>query len=359
MSSNKKVVPSESLQIIIPECGSCKRTISKNIIKCNVCEKVYHPGCANKIKKCCDEDFATPSGINAGGISPMSDCSNKNISNESTHHDLLLKIIFELESKNALLLENNSLLKYKISSLERDIVNNKIVVDNLNEKLARNINIHKKVSISSPAVRSPARNYPSTTENVDVGSAIDTVTVDPCSADASRASSSNVADAKMNTLSRNNKFKQRNPTNSATEDTHSRKHVSIPNSNIIREPSNTKTSEDWSVVRHRRPGQRRRALVLGSCSENTTVEGIEKLKIFHVSNLKPETTVESLNDFLKVKFSSVRCEKLTSKYPENYSSFKVFISSSEYDKALDGTNWPNRASIHHFFQPRKNNPPTD
>lgn len=119
MSSSRKVGSSESLQISIPECGICKRTIIKNVVKCKICNKVYHPGCANRIKKCCDEVIASgQSEPNTCEVSPISDTVGRSITNESSHQELLLKIIMELEAKNSLLIENNSLLKYKISSLE-------------------------------------------------------------------------------------------------------------------------------------------------------------------------------------------------------------------------------------------------
>lgn len=39
-------------------------------------------------------------------------------------------------------------------------------------------------------------------------------------------------------------------------------------------------------------------LVVGQCSEPTTVQGIEKLKAFHVSRLSPSTTIEDLQGFI-------------------------------------------------------------
>ncbi|KAK9882620.1 hypothetical protein WA026_016683 [Henosepilachna vigintioctopunctata] len=93
----------------------------------------------------------------------------------------------------------------------------------------------------------------------------------------------------------------------------------------------------------------RKTLVVGTDSGAADVEGLDKFKAFHVSNLKPETNVESLQNFLKNKFSKVKCEKLTSRYPDSYASYKVLIPSSEYSKALDTSSWPNKVTVNHFF----------
>lgn len=107
-SSNKK---SESLQVFIPDCGCCKRTIVKNSLKCNACTKVFHSSSAVKTKRCCDEGIATPGDLCSNDASPMSDITIKNLSNIPTHQELILKVIPEFEAKNSILIENNSPLK--------------------------------------------------------------------------------------------------------------------------------------------------------------------------------------------------------------------------------------------------------
>lgn len=104
----------------------------------------------------------------------------------------------------------------------------------------------------------------------------------------------------------------------------------------------------------RKPIRKRKgALVVGSSTGSTSVEGLDRFKAFHVSNLRPDTTEDNLKNFLKKNFSNVICEKLVSRYPEEYASFKVLIPRSEYEKALDSENWPNKVNVHHFFHRRK------
>lgn len=99
-----------------------------------------------------------------------------------------------------------------------------------------------------------------------------------------------------------------------------------------------------------------RTLVIGENTLSTSVQGIERLRPLHVTNLRPNTTAEDLMSFLRQNFSdNVRCETLKSRFPDNYSSFKVMIPASEYDKALIPSSWPHHANVRQFFRPRVSN----
>lgn len=352
MSSNKKEVSSESLRLIIPECACCKRTIVKNTTKCNSCHKSYHPGCANKIKKCCDYDFSSSTDYNAGNSSPMSDITDKsNITSESTHQQLLMKIIYELEAKNSLLVENNSLLRFKISTLEDVILKKNAEIDKLKKETDNKI-INKHVGESSSC-------RPSGNESVS-----DSVTDVPGSSGTTRVPHLYVADAEVSThagsILKHSKQNVLNKTGMKVGKKSEDKTRSQTDNTQVTQPTVLNRNEDWNVVSHKRSFRKRKqTLVVGNCSENLSVEGIGRFSIFHVTNLKPETTEKNLQEFLVQKFSFVQCEKLTSRYPKSYSSFKVLIPSSEYEKALNGSNWPNNANIHRFFHPKRTNRPTD
>lgn len=122
MSASKEV-DSVSLQLTVPQCGYCRRSIVKNCSKYNISNKTFHLRCDPKIEKCCDVEITTTimSKKSVGDLSPLVGPSIKTRTSESSSRDLLLKIIIELESKNNILLENNSLLKFKISSLGNEI----------------------------------------------------------------------------------------------------------------------------------------------------------------------------------------------------------------------------------------------
>lgn len=347
MSSSKIVGASMPLQIVIPECSYCKRSIMKNLVKCNSCTKVYHPSCANRTKKCCGEDFQNSGDLDTGDISPT--ISEKNITKDSTHQDLLLKIIFELESKNMILLENNSLLKYKISTLETEINNKNMEIVNLNKRKNVNIELVKKFDDI------PVHNYALAVKGKPVTGA---VTDDPPHSTGVPniivTAGTSTAPAHMTAINKRNK--QNNHNRIKTKNVLSKSAVNIEK--IAQTEDNNKA--EWNVVSHKRSTRKRsKTLVVGTNSSSSNVEGVEKFKAFHLSNLKPGTTVENLELFLKKNFSIVKCEELKSRYPESYSSFKVLVPSSEYDKALVGSNWPNNANVHRFFQQKKVNRPAD
>lgn len=116
---------------------------------------------------------------------------------------------------------------------------------------------------------------------------------------------------------------------------------------------------EWTEVTHTKPKRRSsRTLVVGNFSGSSNVQGIDKMKFLHVSNLKPSTTADDLFTFLTRNFSNnIKCEPLKARYPESYASFKVEIPTSEYDKALVASNWPNRANVRPFYQRRLTDQP--
>lgn len=110
----------------------------------------------------------------------------------------------------------------------------------------------------------------------------------------------------------------------------------------------------WKVVNYKRSYLRtRKTLITGTYSESSEVEGLDRFRTFHVSNLKPDTTIENLRNILQRNFSNFTCEKLDSRYLEYYSSFKVLIPASDNEKALGSSKWPNKANVNRFFRRRK------
>lgn len=347
MSPNDKDVDaSHSLKIVIPQCGLCKKTIIKSCLKCAICNKSYHRGCSAKIKKCCEVELSnsTLGDKMSDDSSPMFDLGIKLVNNESTHQDLLLKIISELEAKNSLLIENNSLLKFKIVSLEKEMKIKDTEVVELKKKLSTHMytdNIGAGVTRSSASGTS----VPGCSASADPRST-------PVTIDAVTSESATVAPIS----SRKVKFTREEsvPTIHSVHREKLPKQLSGSSSDADkRVETNENRGSEWKVVNRKRPIRKtRKSLVTGSYTGAAEVEGLDKIVALHVSNLKPETSVENLEHFLNRNFTYVKCEKLTSRYPDSYSSFKVLISSCDYGKALNGANWPNKVNVHRFFQRR-------
>ncbi|CAH0563145.1 unnamed protein product [Brassicogethes aeneus] len=86
--------------------------------------------------------------------------------------------------------------------------------------------------------------------------------------------------------------------------------------------------------------------------KNSNIQGVPKLAHLHVYRIDPKTTPNELTDMLKKNIPEVKCESLTQKYPELYSSFKVSFYEDNFSKAMDPELWPFCACINRFFHVR-------
>lgn len=70
----------------------------------------------------------------------------------------------------------------------------------------------------------------------------------------------------------------------------------------------------------------------------------------HVYWLNKDTTVEKLKSYLNNKnFKQVICEKLNSRRPEEYASFKVSVPTTDLDAIRKPEIWPVGACVNRFF----------
>lgn len=351
MSSNSKLGANVVLSAEAIKCDFCGRLVVKSGVKCNLCPKVFHRNCSGKVKKCCvEEEIKLSSEISTLRTPEVDELELNKISkinNESSYIDLLLRIISELETKNSILEENNNLLRFKISTLEQIPHKNhsSVPTRNASGKNGREPVIAETVTDVPARKRAPA---------FDISGGIPPAATTDSSA-SELPSQLNATQAGLSSMripnKRRNKTSQNISKPSANENS-----ANILNSKTM-ENKSTGSDDEWKLVgQHKRTKKRSsRTLVVGNFSGPSNVEGIEKFRALHVTNLKPDTTVENLQVFLGGKFSQVKCEALSSRYPQDYASFKVMIPTDEYDRALIGTNWPNRAIVHNFFQRKKAN----
>nr|CAI5831557.1 unnamed protein product [Callosobruchus analis] len=109
----------------------------------------------------------------------------------------------------------------------------------------------------------------------------------------------------------------------------------------------------WQHVNRKR-SKPRRSLVVGGDSDTSVIKGVEKKVVLHVSRVDPKADVRGMESFLKTNFREVIVEKISSKFPEVYSSFKVTIPESDFPLAMDASKWPKNSSVNRFFNRRKN-----
>nr|CAI5833099.1 unnamed protein product [Callosobruchus analis] len=115
----------------------------------------------------------------------------------------------------------------------------------------------------------------------------------------------------------------------------------LPAATSVPRSTESKNDETWQTVRGRR-NRRRDSLVIGS---NTSVRGVEKKAVLHVSRIGPDVTAQEMTSFLKNNFPEVQVDKLNSKRPDVYSSFKIEINHSNLKSAIDAEKWPRNKTI--------------
>lgn len=367
MSSNKKDGSSESLQVIYPECGYCKRTIVKSSAKCSICNKVYHPSCANKAKKCCNEDLTTSSDFSTGDISPMSENVNKKLSIESTHQELLLKIIFELESKNAVLTENNSLLKFKISSLEVELNNKQMMINNLSTKKDLNTNMrvdktykHVQIDVTEDAPLNYINLMDTATAVPNRLSTPTDIRINAADAPTSGALNKPSVSTAENDSPRNNGNREIKSKASNTENMNSnaefgnqvdetrwttvtnkkKNHLTLSNQHQDKNETTKKSSKNKT---------KRSTLCTGTINTNTNIKGAIRRKWIYVGRIAGDVSEVDVQNFLSNLHGNqmIEVKKLPTKGPN--SSFSIGVPSEDlYIKLNDPNFWPAGITIREF-----------
>lgn len=130
--------------------------------------------------------------------------------------------------------------------------------------------------------------------------------------------------------------------------------VNIQGSTETNRPSNMETNQppntdknDWKVVTRKRQQQ---PIVRGSATGNSNIKAATKYAHFHVFRLEPNLSTEDLEAYLKSKkVEDVKCLKITSKRPEEYSSFKVTVPSRLENLILDPMTWPQDVCVNRFL----------
>ena len=110
---------------------------------------------------------------------------------------------------------------------------------------------------------------------------------------------------------------------------------------------NSGSQQDWQTVKHRKQTKG----IIGSRMQtgDSSLKGVAKRAFLHISKLNPETTDVDLKVHLSViGIEDAQVEKLNSKFPTFYSSFKVNIPFDKLTIANDGNVWPQGTRVQRF-----------
>lgn len=103
---------------------------------------------------------------------------------------------------------------------------------------------------------------------------------------------------------------------------------------------------EWKIVNRKR----KTVIIHGSSNENTSIKAATRYVHYHVFRLDPKLTREDLEKYLNdMKFEDVKCIKITSKHPDEYSSFKVTVPARFEDLISSPTTWPKDTCVNRFL----------
>lgn len=90
--------------------------------------------------------------------------------------------------------------------------------------------------------------------------------------------------------------------------------------------------------------------------DNINLKAVPTMAYFHVFKLQPATTENDVIKHLQTDFPEVLCQKLVSKFPQEYSSFKISVNQENATSFLDPNRWPMGTRINKFFHIKKKPP---
>lgn len=149
----------------------------------------------------------------------------------------------------------------------------------------------------------------------------------------------------------NNVYKTLSPENyyPDRENTGTKKKKVTADGKIVSDFSKT-TIDDFTLVVNRKRNKTRSDTVIKGSATNSILKGVEKQAHLHVYRLDKSTNVEDIVTHLKSnQFNKISCEKLQSKHPEEYTSFKISVPISDLDKIKNPDIWPTGTCINRYF----------
>lgn len=295
-------------------CKRCKAKVA-NPVKCLNCDNVFHLRCAKKmsnvvvinenISVCCEES---------------SDSNNDN--------DIVCDIMKEFADSNCKI--DIKLVKYIIQQKD-------FMIGMLKDKvniLTKHIDLLNKSQIYSASkkdLHNVVDDRNSSAQSSPQVISIPTVNVE-------------VSDNSINSLSDSSKLLNASDRLISTTSVNTVHHMSQPQ--VYNQP-------EAGAIKHKR---RNPLTVVGrkvNSDNSMKLKGVSKVVSLHVYRLDPETKSDDLIEFLKSDFPVMSCEKLNSRYPDLYASFKIDITEDCLQTALNPEIWPMNACIRRFFQPRQ------
>lgn len=103
--------------------------------------------------------------------------------------------------------------------------------------------------------------------------------------------------------------------------------------------------------KHNKAGAR--VIVIGSNTDKIGLKTAAKSKWVFISCCSPETTVDDIEKYFSDEAVDMsKCEKLKTRY-DDYSSFKVSVPVSQFEKVFTSGFWPPGVFVKEFDPPKR------
>lgn len=171
---------------------------------------------------------------------------------------------------------------------------------------------------------------------------------------------------KSNSLKDQHKTKEISPISYSDTLKKSSKNNEKPASGVQKQKPNIKTTtkdnespenkipindNGWSKITKKKRDNGRLEVIRGTGQSSSEIKGAVQFSHFHVFRLEPNITANSLINYLNSKnINEVTCEKLNSKHPAEYSSYKVSVPTKYAEEIMKPETWPENVCINRFLQ---------
>ncbi|KAK9710193.1 hypothetical protein QE152_g26138 [Popillia japonica] len=122
-------------------------------------------------------------------------------------------------------------------------------------------------------------------------------------------------------------------------------------SNVIYGSTNNNPNTDtvWKTVNRIRNNKNKSNVIYGS-TNNTTIKRITAYADYHVCKLEPEVTEPQVINYLKEKnVIGAKCERMESRRPKEYASFKVSVPLPYKEEIRKTETWPTNVQVNSFL----------
>lgn len=323
------------------KCKRCNKTAQSGY-KCIRCGTTSHPSCvtylknviiiseSEKLVNCCDNS-------DDPDVLDLSFCSAKGENNMESHSSELFYLKYVIKQKNQIIKQQQDLIEaYKQQIV---LLNKQTMCGTHSEIVAPSAAV--KFNNSKDVNSIKARNKLNKEESLQTSVHTVNASMDSSKNHQQSASVAVVNQTMSKTKMKTKQINNNNPkTLSPTE----------PNSTIVN--NDIQNDNKFTGKIPDKSGRHHGKYIVGALTENG-VKTIDKNAYLHVFKTHPDLTTDELKTLLVTRFPEVIVEKLNSKHPLKYSSFKITINFDNLEHAMKPDVWPRGAWVNRFFHGKK------